>query len=162
MERIDLRFATRKSRHAVERRYALVLSIVALALGIVVLTGCGRETEEEATERPATQRPPDPQPDAAEAESLRRLRDDFVLNFGQPGFRVSWFTPARTLTIEGDTLVARTDFYPDEEGRALANQLCNALNANYVLSNTADYGLDSVAVYAQDEPVASASGGGTC
>src|SRR5512132_1330399 len=31
-----------------------------------------------------------------------------------------------------------------------------------VLSNTASYGLTGVTVYAQDDPVASASGGGTC
>jgi hypothetical protein len=132
------------------------------------LPGCGSDgSGAEATETNA------PTTASAEAEeaptavpgALATIREDFALNFGgagNPNYEVSWYTPPETLSITGTTLVARTDFYPDEEGEAFGRQLCNALNANYVLSNTANYGLDGVEVYGNDQTLASASGVGTC
>jgi hypothetical protein len=122
--------------------------------------GCGSadDSSDVATEAPTTEAVVEEEESSVRAGALAEIREDFRLNFAG----VSWHTPPERLEIEGTYLVARTDFYPDDEGRGLANQLCNALNANYVLSNTADYGLDGVTVYAQGDPVASASGGGTC
>lgn len=146
------------------RRPPIVL-LVALS---VALSGCGAdgsgaegpEPDATTTESVETEEAPTASPGA-----LAAIREDFALGFGgagDPAYQVSWYTPPETLSIEGTTLVARTDFFPDEEGQGLGRQLCNGLNANYVLSNTASYGLEGVQVYGNDQILASASGGGTC
>lgn len=144
-----------------------MLGRTAVLLVALLPVGCGAYAFEQETgvatqETQATQT----QEEAAVAPgALPQIREDFELNFGgagDPALAVSWYTPSSTLSIEGSTLVARTDFYPDAEGEALAKQLCNALNGNYVLANTANYGLDAVEVYGQGTRLASASGGGTC
>lgn len=125
---------------------------------LLVAAGCGGSADGDSSAKTAPEALPTPTPPPAAPGALNEIREDFALNFSA----VSWYTPPDTLEIEGTTLVARTDFYPDGEGRDLGTQLCNALNGNYVLANTAEYGLDGVTVYAGDAPVASAAGGGTC
>lgn len=121
--------------------------LVALSLA---LSGCGSdgggadgpEADAATTASAETEEAP-----AAAPGALAAIREDFALNFGgagNPAYEVSWYTPPETLSITGTTLVARTDLYPDEDGGAIGRQLCNALNANYVLSNTASYGLEGV------------------
>jgi hypothetical protein len=130
--------------------------ILVSASSLLIATSCGGD-DTAATTTPATITGAETSP-AVASGALEQIRHDYELNFSS----TSWYTPPSTLNIEGSELVARTNFFPDDEGRALATQLCNALNANFVLSNLADYGLTGVTVYAQDDPVASASGGGTC
>jgi hypothetical protein len=133
----------------------LLIGIVACALAFSA-SGCG--SDESSAEAETTAAEPSEEESLVPAGALDEIREDFALNFTG----VSWHTPPETLEIEGSTLVARTDFFPDDEGRELGTNLCNALNANYVLSNTAAYGLAGVTVYAQADPVAHASNGGTC
>jgi hypothetical protein len=131
--------------------------ILVLASTLLVTTSCGGD-DTAATTTPTTTAPAAETSAEIASGALEQIRQEFELNFSS----TSWYTPPSTLTIEGTELVAHTEFFPDDEGRALAKQLCNALNGNFVLSNLADYGLTGVTVYAQDNPVASASGGGTC
>ena len=131
-------------------------ALVAAAFTALVAASCGGD--EAGPTSTAAQPTTETVSATVDTAALDAIRQDYELNFSA----TSWYTPPSTITIEGDELVARTEFLPDEEGRALATQLCNALNANFVLSNLADYGLTGVTVYAQDDPVASASGGGTC
>jgi hypothetical protein len=129
------------------------LAFAALAL----LTGCGGSNANEAESTTAITSVSQA-PSTANVLALRAIRNDFRLNFDG----TTWYTDPSKLQIERATLVARTHFYPDDAGQKLARDLCNALNGNYVLANTASYGLDGVAVYARGELLAAASSGGTC
>jgi hypothetical protein len=139
-----------------------ILSVPVVTVLLLVAGGCGGNSSDNPsssdTASEATTTKSVVEESSVRAGALDEIRADYKLNFTG----VSWYTPPGTLKIEGATLVARTGFYPDDEGRELGNQLCNALNGNYVLAKTANYGLDGVTVYAQDDPVASASDRGTC
>jgi hypothetical protein len=148
--------ASKKMHWAIERAWRIRLLAVVICASAFLTASCGGgDTAAPQTTEPTTSVEPDGTDLSA---ALPKIRDDFELNFSS----ASWYMPPSTLSIEGSELVAHTDFMPDQEGRALATQLCNALNVNFVLSNLADYGLTGVTVYAQDDPVTSSSGGGTC
>lgn len=114
-----------------------------MILAVLVLVGCGGKATESATT-------------ASVDESARTLEISQAiseLGGGGTDFETLWYQSIENVEVHGSSLDIRTSIYPDDEGRAIAKDLCNILNANFVLSNTANYGLETVTVYAQDDPV---------
>ncbi len=130
-------------------------SAAGLLMLVIAISGCGGgdgDGREEAGPAQATDtQEATTEPDPAAAVALAEIRESFELNFST----TSWYTDASNLEIVGgEHLEAHTDWFEDAEGEALALQLCNALNGNYIVAATADYGLDSVTVYGAGEPPA--------
>ena len=120
---------------------------------VLVLAGCGSGTTTQAESTTTTQ-----------AESTRVSSDDSArtsrvsdevrtLGGGGTDGETTWYRLIDSLEVHGSSLEVRTSLYPDDGGREIAKDICNVLNANLVIAKTADFGLETVTVYAQEDPV---------
>jgi hypothetical protein len=126
-----------------------IASLLLVLGGIVIAARSEKRSVRAERSSSAAEAAHDARRSAVSPKVLRQIRADFR------GFEgATWYVAPGQLRIVGDTLVAKTSFFPDAEGRALARMLCNVLNANYVASPARQYGLRGVVVYAHRDPVA--------
>jgi hypothetical protein len=117
---------------------------VVLLAAVLVVAGCGGGRAAEPTASSLDE----------SARTVRVSEEISMLGGGGTDYEASWYGLIDSLEVHGESLDVRTSIYPDDEGRDIAKNLCNILNGNLVNAHTAGFGLDTVTVYAQDDPVA--------